>query len=221
MASSSPLPEQALAANNQRVPTDDNVLIAISPPLLLSTTLPLFLIAAISFWLKLDLETPVIIGTLRTGVQLTVCGYVLKPVFLYGEKPDWDDLGWLLVAVYLVVMILLASWEAANRSKYSFHNMFACILASFLINVGLVSALAFGLIIRPDPIWSPKYTIPIVGMLLGNCINGIALSLNSLLIDFKEKAAEVELVRTSAQPRLFPRCAVEENSILSCVQYFN
>jgi len=172
-------------------------LITISPPLLLAATLPLFIIAAISFGLELNLERSVIIGTIRTGLQLTICGYVLKPVFLYGEKPAWDDFGWLLVAAYLIVMILLASWESSNRSKYSFHNMFACILASLLINVSLVSILAFGFIIQPDPIWSPKYTIPIAGMLLGNCVNGISLSLNSLLTDFKEKASEVELVRTS------------------------
>ena len=169
-------------------------LIQVTPLLLFYASIPLIGVAAVSSFLELNLERPVIIGTIRTGIQLTICGYVLRPVFLYGERPSWDDFGWLLVAIYLFFMILLASWESSSRSKYAFSNMFLCILGSFAINVGLVSIFAFGYLIQPDPIWSPKYTIPITGMLLGNCVNGISLSLNSLLTDFKERANEVELL---------------------------
>lgn len=184
-----PLTEKA---QGSAVTQDD--LITVSPLLLFYASIPLVGVAAVSYFLELNLERSIIIATIRTGVQLTICGYVLRPVFLYGERPSWDDFGWLLVALYLFFMILLATWESSTRSKYKFSNMFMCILGSFAINVGLVSIFAFGYIIQPDPIWSPKYIIPITGMLLGNCVNGISLSLNSILTDFKEKANEVELL---------------------------
>lgn len=52
----------------------------------------------------------------------------------------------------------------------------------------------FGLILQPIPVWSPTYVIPIVGMLLGNCINGISLSLNSMLTSMVDSAREIELL---------------------------
>lgn len=169
-------------------------LIPVSPALLATAMLPLFAIAGVSHRLGLRLERSVIVGTLRAAAQLTACGYVLKPIFLYGARPSLADLGWLLVAAYALFMLVLASWESSRRSRYYFDGIFPCILTSFLFNVGWVSIFAFGLIIQPDPLWSPKYVIPITGMLLGNCINGVSLALNSILTSLKEKAAEIELL---------------------------
>jgi putative ABC transport system permease protein len=71
--------------------------------------------------------------------------------------------------------------------------MFVCVLAAFLLNVGLVSMFAFLIIIRPHPVWDPQYTIPIIGMLLGNCINAVALSMNAFITSLVEQSQEVEL----------------------------
>ena len=122
-----------LTEQAQRLQDAQEGLITVSPLLLLFAGIPLVGVAALSYSLELNLERPVIIGTIRTGLQLTICGYVLRPVFLYGERPAWDDFGWLLVVVYLISMILLASWESSSRSKYLFPDMFICILGSFVI----------------------------------------------------------------------------------------
>jgi len=89
----------------------------------------------------------------------------------------------------------VASWESSKRSKYYFDNMFGCILLSFWVNIGWVSIFAFGFILKPQPLWRPQYVVPIAGMMLGNCINGVSLALNSLLTNLKEHGAvEVELL---------------------------
>jgi len=77
--------------------------------------------------------------------------------------------------------------------KYVFKGMGPTILGALLINVSVVGIWAFGLIIKPTPIFNPQYVIPIVGMLLGNSINGVALSLNSILTSLVESQREVEL----------------------------
>lgn len=63
-----------------------------------------------------------------------------------------------------------------------------------MFNVTWVSLFAFAMVLQPSPVWDPQYVIPIVGMLLGNCINGISLCLNSMLVSMVDSAREIELL---------------------------
>ena len=63
-----------------------------------------------------------------------------------------------------------------------------------MFNVTWVSLFAFAIVLQPSPVWDPQYVIPIVGMLLGNCINGISLCLNSMLVSMVDSAREIELL---------------------------
>lgn len=162
-------------------------LIPVSTPLLIISTIPLFIHAFLSSQMGLGLESPIVVGILRTFVQLSVLGAILRPIFHWGIELWW------LVLLYVLFMVTLASIETSNHSKYYFQGMFSGILAAFLLNIGLVSLFAFGLIIQPHPLWNPQYVIPIIGMLLGNCINGVALSLNATISAFVEQVHEIEL----------------------------
>lgn len=161
--------------------------IPVSTPLLLLSMVPILLISLLSWKFQLNLASPILVGTFRTFAQLSILGLILQPIFVWGLKQWW------IVGGYIFLMILLASFEAANRSKYYFQGMHLCILLSMIANVGLVSIFAFGVIIRPTPVYNPQYVIPIVGMLLGGCISGVGLSLNSILTALVEQQREVEL----------------------------
>lgn len=162
-------------------------LISVPLPLLILSTAPLFLIAYISWRHNLELASPVVVSTTRTFVQLSILSFILDPIFAWGIDCS------LIVIAYVLFMVTLASREAANRMKYVFKGMGPTILGALLINVSVVGIWAFGLIIKPTPIFNPQYIIPIVGMLLGNSINGVALSLNSILTSLVESQREVEL----------------------------
>ena len=162
-------------------------LVAISTPLLFLAMVPILSIAFISWKLELKLASPIIVGTFRTFVQLTVLGLILQPIFVWGETHWW------IVVGYALLMMLLAAHEAAIRSKYYFKGMYSCVLVSIITNITIVSIFAFGVIIRPKPTWNPQYVIPIIGMLLGNSITGIGLSLNSFLTALVEQQRQVEL----------------------------
>lgn len=163
-------------------------LIKVSLSHILLTASPLLLVALISTWFELNLESPLLVGTVRTFVQLSVLSLILDPIFSWGV-----DLWWVVVG-YTMFMVLLAALESTSRSKYYFDGMFWYVLITLLANIAGVSIFAFGLILEPTPIWSPQYVIPIVGMLLGNCINGISLSLNAMLTSMVESSREVELL---------------------------
>jgi putative ABC transport system permease protein len=49
-----------------------------------------------------------------------------------------------------------------------------------LMAAGLVTVLALTTQVRPDPWYDPRYAIPLLGMILGNCLTGISLGLQSL-----------------------------------------
>ena len=144
-------------------------LISVPLPLLILSTTPLFLIAYISWRHKLELASPVVVSTFRTFIQLSILGFILDPIFAWGVEY------WFIVIAYAMFMVTLASREAANRMKYVFKGMGLTILGALLINVSVVGMWAFGIIIRPTPIFNPQYVIPIVGMLLGNSINDTRL----------------------------------------------
>jgi putative ABC transport system permease protein len=174
-------------SNSSAEETEANGLIHVTTPFLLLSAAPLLGLALVSWHMGLDLESPIVVGVLRTFVQLSVLGAILKPIFNYGFECYW------LVAIYCIFMVLLASLETSARSRFFFQGMFSCILAAFLVNIGFVSLFSFGLIIRPKPLWNPQYVIPIVGMLLGNCISGVALSMNAILTSLVEQSQEIEL----------------------------
>ena len=162
-------------------------LVRITIPLLLLAMVPLAFIAAVSWIAGLGLSTPISTSTVRTFVQLSVLGFILDPIFAWGT--DY----WPIVLCYLLFMTTLGCREAARRTKYVFAGMGPTLLLAMFLNVSAVGAWAFGLVIRPTPYWNPQYVIPIVGMLLGNGINGLSLSLNSLLVALVENQREIEL----------------------------
>eukprot|EP00534_Pseudo-nitzschia_fraudulenta_P002409 CAMPEP_0201130610 /NCGR_PEP_ID=MMETSP0850-20130426/40334_1 /ASSEMBLY_ACC=CAM_ASM_000622 /TAXON_ID=183588 /ORGANISM="Pseudo-nitzschia fraudulenta, Strain WWA7" /LENGTH=545 /DNA_ID=CAMNT_0047400409 /DNA_START=19 /DNA_END=1653 /DNA_ORIENTATION=+ len=149
---------------------------------------PVLAIALISNILRLGIASSIIVSTIRTFVQLSILGSILDPIFILGE-----DLWWLVLG-YCFLMILLASYEGSTRSKYYIYCQFWMVLFPMFINVVAIALFAFCVVIKPEPRWDPQYVIPIVGMLLGNCINGVSLALNSLFTSLVECSREVELL---------------------------
>lgn len=167
---------------------ESEALIEVSYWTLFWATLPLVALVWISWYLNLGIENGMIVGTIRSLIQLSILGVVLEPIFVRGKEM------WGLVLTYVVFMMVLASYESTVRSRYYFQDMFWYVLAMLMANVSAVSLFAFGLLLKLDPLWDPQYVIPIVGMLLGNCINGVSLSMNSLLSGVVESSREVELL---------------------------
>ena len=180
----------ALLADNTEM------LVNISMPTLFVSVLPLLGLAVVSHHMGLHLESPMVVGVIRAFIQLSILGAILTPIF------DWGTQQWWIVVAYAAFMVTFASHEASSRSKYYFKGLFVSILFSFFVNIGLVSLFSFGIVIQPTPVWNPQYVIPIVGMLLGNCINGVALAVNSLLNSYVEQATEIEIyLAFGASPR--------------------
>lgn len=141
--------------------------------LALASTLVL-LLAYISRHMQFGIENRLIISALRTTVQLSLIGFVLKVLF------ENATLVW--VALLAILMLLIAGREVMARQERRFIGWWGYGVGtmSMFISSFAVTVLALNVLIQPDPWYLPQYAIPLLGMLLGNTMNGIALGLDRL-----------------------------------------
>jgi putative ABC transport system permease protein len=139
----------------------------------------------VSLALQLGLERRLGIAALRTVVQLLLIGYILRWVF---ERQHFA-----VVMGVAGVMIFAASRAAIGRSSRTFRGAawraFFTLLLTGMLTVFAVTAVIIGV----RPWYRPQYMIPLLGMILGNGLTGISLSLDQLLEAFAERRAEVEM----------------------------
>jgi len=132
------------------------------------------LLALMSWRLHLGVERRVLIAAARSTVQLMLVGLVLKALFAQTHPA--------LVALMAFVMLAAAGFEAMQRQKRRFCGPWGYGVGSFSMFVSSFSVLLLALtvIIRVEPWYQPQYLIPLLGMLLGNAMSGVAISLDSL-----------------------------------------
>src|SRR4029077_4710305 len=123
---------------------------------------------AISHWRQADLERDIGIATIRSIVQLTLVGYAIKLIFE-------ADTFWLVLAL-LAVMVLFGALTARGRAKNvpdAFWPLLIALTVAAATTLGLVGALGVF-----DP--TPRYMVPVGGMVIGNAMTASAVALNRL-----------------------------------------
>ena len=138
------------------------------------------LAAAISFWRKTDLERDIAVATVRSIVQLTAIGYAIKLIF------EADTL--LLVVALLSAMALFGALTARSRAKKvpgAFWPLLIALAVAGATTLGLVVALG---IFEA----TPRYLVPVGGMVIGNAMTASAVALNRLGDEVAASRSEIE-----------------------------
>ncbi|HVD38699.1 MAG TPA: iron export ABC transporter permease subunit FetB, partial [Solirubrobacterales bacterium] len=138
------------------------------------------LAAAISFWQRADLERDILVATGRSIVQLTLVGYAIKLIF------DVDSI-WLVVLL-LAVMVVFGAITARHRAAKvpdSFGPLLIALALAGTGTLGLVVALGIF-----DP--TPRYLVPVGGMVIGNAMTAAAVALNRLGEDVHDQSRKIE-----------------------------
>ena len=132
------------------------------------------LVALLSLPLRLRMARPTLVAGSRMVVQLLLVGLVLEVLFTN------TVLWW--VALMAVVMLLVAGREVMARQKRRFRGGwgFGAGTVAMFVSSFSVSILALTVMVRPDPWYQPQYAIPMLGMLLGNTMTAVALSIDRL-----------------------------------------
>ena len=149
-------------------------LIILTPLDLALASLLVVAVAALSLRMKLGVERQLLVAGVRTTLQLLLIGLVLKAVF------ERADLVW--VGAIAVFMLLVAGREVVARQRYRLVGWWGFGIGSFamLVSSFAVTLLALHVMVQVQPWYAPQYSIPLLGMLLGNTMNGIALGLDRL-----------------------------------------
>jgi putative ABC transport system permease protein len=131
-------------------------------------------LAATSRVMRLGLGGRVLIAAVRTTIQLLLVGLVLKALFTH-VHPLW-------MALIAAVMLAVAAYEVRARQTRRFRGVWGFGIGgvSMFVSSFAVTLLALLVFVQPDPWYAPRYAIPLLGMMTGNTMTGIALGLNHL-----------------------------------------
>ncbi len=140
----------------------------------------------LSVYYRLGMERHLFISVTRMVVQLTAIGFVLKFIFAQ-TSPLWT----LVLAFF---MVAVAGREVLARQSYQFKGWQAYALSTTtLLVVGILTTLfAVVTVINSQNWYTPQYFLPILGMILGNSLTGIAIGLESLVTSAKRDQLAIE-----------------------------
>lgn len=138
----------------------------------------------INFRYRLEMLREMSVAIARMALQLILVGIYLEFVFQTNSL--------LLNLAWIAVMLLVASSTIVGKAKQQKS------LLMMPVFIGLISGLAPLLIIlsiaiiRPTPLYSAQYIIPLTGMLLGNSFSGNIVALQNLFDAFEQRRPEYE-----------------------------
>ena len=163
-----------------------NGVIALTAYDLMLASLLVLALAGVTLRLNLGITQQLIIAAIRTTAQLLLIGLILKQVFDSAQLP--------LVALIMMVMLTVAAWEVLSRQKRKIKGWwgFGISALSLFVSSFLITAIALLVIIKTDPWYTPQYAIPLLGMMLGNTMNGIALGMDRLVQTAWQQRAVIE-----------------------------
>lgn len=146
----------------------------------------LVLNAGLSILYRLGFARRLIIAAVRMVVQLTLVGLVLKTLFQAGSP-------WLTLLV-AVAMVSFAGYEAMARQERRFAGLWGYGIGAGAMTAGAAIVTVYGLTtqLQPEPWYDPRYAIPILGMILGNTMNGVSIGLDRLLSEADKGRSAIE-----------------------------
>ncbi|MDP8306440.1 MAG: iron export ABC transporter permease subunit FetB [Candidatus Chlorobium antarcticum] len=162
-----------------------NQIIDISNWQLLLGLLFILLAQISSFVFHLGLNRDIAIGTVRTFAQLFLMGFVLTYI-LETERML------LVVGVFLVMVvsaIFIIKGRVAEKQVSYLLPTFLTMLVSYFATAMFVS----GLIIGSSPWWEPRYFLPAGGMVIGNSMSALAISLERFFRDLRQQRDQIEM----------------------------
>ena len=144
------------------------------------------LLAILSWALRLGIGRRILIAAGRSTIQLMLLGIILKTLFTQTSL--------LLIGLLTLVMLAVAGYEVMARQQKRFSGLWGYSIGtlSMFLSSFTITLLALMTVIKVDPWYQPQYLIPLLGMLLGNTMSGIAIALDNLTRTTFEQRNQIE-----------------------------
>lgn len=153
---------------------------------LAATSVFVLIDAALSVSFGLRVHRSLLLSAVRMVVQLALVGLVLTTLFSV-VSPWWTGLA-------ALVMVLFAGHEATQRQDRRLSGWWSYRLGTGCMMMASVVVTVFALLtaLQPTPWYDPRYAIPLLGMILGNCMTGVGLGLSTLTMNLAARRPGVE-----------------------------
>jgi len=163
----------------------DGALIQLSPVDLAIASALVVAAGVVSMMLRLRMERRLAIAALRTVIQLGLLGLILERVFAIDHP--------LLVIALLALMVVFAGREAVARTSRRYRGIRLDAWLAMALSCFTVGGVVTQVVVGATPWFNPQYLIPLIGMILGNSLNGISLALDRFLDHLATRRPEIEL----------------------------
>ncbi len=141
---------------------------------------------------KLGIAQDVVISVLRMTLQLILIGIYLEYLFQINSL--------LVNVLWLSVMLIVGASTIAGKAKLPRKPLMLPLLAGLICGLfPLLITMTVGLV-RPTPLYSAQYMIPLAGMLLGNSLSSNIIALQNLFTAFEERKSEYEAAISLGAP---------------------
>lgn len=146
----------------------------------------LFVVLAgvISALFRLGILKRLAIGSVRTALQLLLAGAALSAVFDLKHPA--------LVLGLAAMMLALAGRELLARLKVRLPGAGFDAIVSMAASTFVVAISVTGIVVGAKPWWTPPVFIPLLGMIIGNSLNGVSLGLDRFLTSASEQRHRIE-----------------------------
>lgn len=163
-----------------------------------------FLILFIPAWIlwryKTGLNKKLGIATVRMTLQLLFVGYYLEYLFEF-------DNAW-LNAAWIMVMVLVADFATIDRSELNRKkSLLIPIFGATFFGIIIIDLFFLELVIQLPTFLAAQYTIPITGMVLGNCLRSNVIGINAFYHSLHQQQERYRFYLTCGATRseaLFP-----------------
>jgi putative ABC transport system permease protein len=170
-------------------------ILEISPQGLLYAFVPAFVVLFIMWRWQAGVDTAVY-AMLRMLVQLFAIGYVL--IYIFESDNYW------LIAGVLSIMIGVASWIAVRPlgagKRRAWPNSLAAIGFTSVVILALVTQVVIGV----EPWFSPRYVVPLGGMVVTGAMNSVSLAAERFQAEMARNEPRLEARRSAFKTALIP-----------------
>ncbi len=140
------------------------------------------LCALISKWKGHGPEKDLLVNSFRSILQLTFLGFALTWIFAHNSVS-------ICIAVAMI-MTVNSAINSRSRVKSKYKGLFLDNLAATVLSIWPLAFVGTYLI-EGSPWWSVELFLPLIGMLLGNTMNGISMGVDHFTHGIREKKEEV------------------------------
>lgn len=128
------------------------------------------------------IEKEIAIASGRVIIQLALLGLILNWLFTHSSP--------VFTVSVALIMTLNSAIHTSSRIKHKYAGLFLDNLLATALALWPIAFLGTQLLSQ-EPWWTAQNLLPLLGMMLGNSLNGLSMGIDHFTLDLKEKKEEV------------------------------